>query len=673
MNNKVQLLPTLFTIFFPILLSGQFAVSGTVSADGAPLPYAEVMLLDTLNQLIKGDLSDLDGRFTLAAPAGRYHLRVNYLGYEAEAVVLELVENQDLGTITLSNQGEDLAAVTVTATRPLIEQRPDRLIFNLESSIAAAGGTGLSALELVPGIRLQNGLLELIGRGNPAVLLDGRLLQLTGEELTSFLASLAADDIQRIEVIANPPARYAAAGQGGLLNIVLKKGRSNAWKNTTTLSHTQAFYGFTNLNNAFFFNREKLSLSASATATKGFQRDFEEIEVQFPSANWATEVVNRSRNDRYSARLAADYSFSDQFSLGAQYLGNFSQPNFDGTATGAVRNQNNQLDSLLINQQLADRNVTSHTANLHGNWQLDTNGRSISFDLDLFDYDNELTQFSDIATFSPEETFLGINLAQENRSDQRITNYSAKIDVEQPFLSFQLSYGASLMYTSTLADQRNFNTRSGMPVFDASLSNEFEYEENVQAAYFTAKGDGGDRWQWQAGLRVENTQTESFSLTLNQRTPNDYFKLFPTLYLVYRPAEDQEFSFSYGRRINRPGFRNLNPFRIYANSNSYSEGNPFLQPSFTDRFEFTHAFRGKLRTNLFFNRTIEGHGVLFAPDAEAQIQAAIRRNYYQEYYFGIGEILTLESGIWSSQSQAYVYAGITEVLPGFLAQEQNGV
>ncbi|MEM9259441.1 MAG: TonB-dependent receptor, partial [Bacteroidota bacterium] len=666
MKHIMQRLLTLITVLFPILLSGQLRVSGSVSADGAPLPYAEVMLFDTLNQLIKGDLSDLDGQFTVSAPAGQYRLRVNYLGYEAEDLLLDLTGDQDVGIIILSNQGEDLAAVTVTATRPLIEQRPDRLIFNLESSIAAAGGTGLSALELVPGVRLQNGLLELIGRGNPAVLLDGRLLQLTGEELTSFLASLAADDIQRIEVIANPPARYAAAGQGGLLNIVLKKGRSNAWKNTTNLAHTQAFYGFTNLNNTFFFNREKLSLAASAAATEGFQRNFEEIEVQFPSANWATKVVNRSRNDRYSARLAADYSFSDRFSLGVQYLGNFSQPDFDGTATGVVRNQDNRLDSLLINQQSADRYVTSHTANLHGSWQIDTNGRSLSFDLDLFDYDNELLQFSDIATFSPEETFLGINLAQENRSDQRITNYSAKIDLEHPLNSFQLSYGASLLYTLTFADQRNFNTRTGTPVFDPSLSNEFEYEENVQAAYLSAKGDWGIKWQWQAGLRVENTQTESFSLTLNQRTPNDYLKLFPTLYLVYRPAEDQEFSFSYGRRINRPGFRNLNPFRIYANSNSYSEGNPFLQPSFTDRFELSHAFRGQFRTNLFFNRTIEGHGVLFAPEVEEQIQAAIRRNYYQEYYFGIGEILTLESGIWSSQSQAYVYAGITEVLPVFL-------
>ncbi|MEL7163512.1 MAG: outer membrane beta-barrel family protein, partial [Bacteroidota bacterium] len=339
-------------------------------------------------------------------------------------------------------------------------------------------------------------------------------------------------------------------------------------------------------------------------------------------------------------RLALDYEFSPRFSLGGQYLGNFGEPN----SFGASRTLIGRPDSLFDSTQDGLREVTSHTSNLHGRWALDTNGLTLSFDLDLFDYDNELDQTNVIRTLGPEGDLRGTNLAQQNRSAQRIDNRSARVDVEHPLGTVKLDYGFALNYTETFGDQRSFNVGTGPATFDSLLSNEFLYEENIQAAYLNASGSFGEKWNWQAGLRGENTQTESYSVTLDQRTPNDYFRLFPTLFLSHRPNDDHDFSFSYGRRINRPGFRNLNPFRLYINSNSYSEGNPFLQPSFTDRFEFTHGYKGWLRSNLFFNRTLDGHGTLFSQDPETQVQAVLRRNYFVDYYFGIGESSTREAG-----------------------------
>lgn len=670
----MRILLSTLSLLLSFSVISQVTLSGHITDGTSPLPYAEVYLQDTTGRLVTGDFTDDDGRFTLSVPAGAYLLGANFLGYTPLSRELQLTEDTVLGELALTAAGNDLAAITVTAQKRLIEQRADWLIFNVENSVAAAGGDALNALQLAPGLRLNNGALELIGRGNPGVLLNGRELRLSGEELAAFLSGLSAEEISRIEVISNPPARYAAAGQGGLVNIVLKKGKANSWKNTSNLSHTHSFYGFTKLGNSFFYQRAKLNFSASANTTLGDNREFEAIGVDFPSGKWDLKMVNKSNQDNNNARVALDYELSDRLSLGGQYLGSFGRQGFVGQAVTTVSNAAGQLDSTLINQGSANRPVNSHTANFHGQLTLDTLGRSLSFDVDYFNYNNDLTIDNRTETFLPGSELLGLNFASVNEASQRIDNLSVKVDINHPIGDWQLSYGGLLLFTETLGDQVNFNTFSGSPVFDPTLSNTFTYRENVQAAYINLARKPNERWEWQAGLRLENTGAEGISLTLDQRNTNNYLRLFPTLFLAYHFSENHDFSFSYGRRINRPGFRNLNPFRVYANSNAYSEGNPFLQPSFTDRIEFTHAYRGKLRTNVFLNRTVDGYGTVFVGEADTETQATLRRNFYNDFFIGIGESYGFDVGTsWTSQNQLYVFAGFTEVYGEFDITPRNGL
>jgi len=317
--------------------------------------------------------------------------------------------------------------------------------------------------------------------------------------------------------------------------------------------------------------------------------------------------------------------------------------------------------------------VNSHTANAHGLLKLDTLGRSVSFDVDYFRYDNDLEIDNRTETFLPNGELLGLNFASRNEALQRIDNLNVKVDVEHPLGATRLSYGGQLTFTKTLGDQINFNMASGSPVFDASLSNTFNYQENVQAVYVSLAATPNERWEWKAGLRLENTNTEGYSVTLDQRNNNDYLRLFPTLFLAYHHNEDNDYSFSYGRRINRPSFRNLNPFRVYANSNTYSEGNPFLQPSFSDQVEFTHVYRGKLRTNVFLSRTVDGHGTVFIGDPATEVQATLRRNFYNDFFIGIGELYSFDVGKWwNSQNQAYAFVGATTVYGEFDIKARNG-
>ncbi len=638
-----------------------------------PIPFANVILTQEDGNIVNGGITDEDGNFSITAKKGNYKLIISFIGYVDMNQDIELFDTINLGTITLTDSTTSLDEVVIKTTKKVIERKPDRLIFNVENSIAASGGDAMDALRVAPGIALQNNAITMIGRGESRVMIDGRLLQLSGEELVDFLASIAADDIKKIEIITNPPAQYEAAGNGGLINIVYKRGARNSWKNNTSLAYNQNKYQFTTLRNNFFYNKNRLRFSLSTNGTLGNRREDEEIDVLYPDGQWLSDANVKARRDNISGRLSIDYDITEKTTIGAQYLGNYSTPDYDILANTQIFNATNQIDSTLINNSLSGRSINSHLYNVHMTTKLDTLDRRISFDLDYFDYDNKLKQNDLVNSFSPNGDFIGINLQSQNLGNQRIDNVSFKVDVEHPFSNININYGGKISFIKTINDLQNLTIQSAAPLFNPNSSNEFEYTEKIQAAYINGSKKIGDHWEFQTGLRLENTDTEGFSKTLNQKNTNQYLKLFPTAYISYQKNDNHTFSFNYGKRINRPSFRNLNPFRIYINSNAFSEGNPFLQPSFTDNFEFNHTYKGKLTTNAFLNIRSDGFGTIFSADEETEVQSIIRENYYTNYNWGIGEIYSFDTlSWWKSQNQIYLLGSKTVVDDNVTGVPQNG-
>ncbi len=645
----------LILFLFPLASFSQFEITGKVRNQTEPIAFANVVLTSPDGKIINGAITDDEGKLILTAPNGIYTITISFMGFSDWNQQIELTESINLGTIILNDSATGLDEVIIKTTKKIIERKSDRLIFNVENSIAASGGDALDALRIAPGVTIQNNTISMIGRGESRVMVDGRLLQLSGEELVDFMNSIAANDIKKIEIITNPPSKYEAAGNGGLINIIFKKGVRNSWKNTTTLAYNQNTYNFSTLRNNFSYNKNKFRFSASANATKGYNREIEEIDVLYPEGPWLLDSYNKADKNNLSGRLSMDYDITERVVIGVQYMGNLSTPNFDTKSITEIYDRNNQLDSLFVNDGLYDRDVNSHLYNLHGIVALDTLDRKISFDLDYFDYDNSLLLNNLVNTVLPNGDIAGINLATQNFSEQRIDNLSAKIDVEHPLNSINLSYGGKMSFIKTINDLKNFTTETGIPVFDPTSSNEFEYKENIQALYINGSKRIGERWEFQLGLRFENTTTKGFSKTLNETNTNTYSKLFPSAYISFQKNEDHNFSLTYGKRINRPSFRDLNPFRIYANTNTFSEGNPFLQPSFTDSFEFNHTYKNILTTNAFFNSITDGYGTIFSANEETEVQAVLRENYFKNYTGGIGELISLTIfPWWKSQNQVYL-------------------
>lgn len=663
----------LFTLLLlPALLIAQINIKGKITDNAQPIPWANVVLTSANGDIVAGGISDDDGHFNLKTKSGTYKLTISFIGYTNFEKEIILNENLDLGIIVLKTDNA-LDEIVITQKKKLIEQKTDRLIFNVENSVTAIGGDALDAISIAPGLSVQNNSITLLGRGQSRVMINGRLLQLSAEDLTSYLNAIAASDIKKIEVITSPPAKYEAAGNGGLINIVLKKGKLNSWKNSTSIMSNINTYSFTTLRNSFLYNKNKLSLSLNVNGTKGDSRNTEDFQVFYPNSNWDIDIDSKDAEDNLSAQMLIDYDVSKKTTVGIQYLGNSKQPDMGDRSVSRIFNASNALDSLLINNGNNQAKINSHLINLHSSTKLDSLGTNISFDLDYFTYNSDQDRVFRTNSFLPNREFLGINASANSFTNQNIKNYSIKTDVEQPLNFINLSYGIKISSIENTSDIQFFNTITGTPILDTNISNSFEYKEDIQALYVNGSKKLNDKWDIQLGLRFENTKTKGLSVQLNETNTNSYSKLFPSFYASYNKNDNNSFSISYGKRIERPRFRDLNPFRSVISSNTFSEGNPFLRPTFIDNFDFKYTYKNNFTTNAFLSIRHDGSSVIFTSDIETSTQIATLSNFFKQYNFGISQSLLFDKVSWlQSQNSITVLGSKTTFTEDIGATPQNG-
>lgn len=663
----------LFLLFLPLLGSAQFKITGSAASETEVISWANVVVLSEKEEMVTGGITDDSGAFALTVKPGNYTLAISFLGYEDFKKEISVERDLNLGKITLKDAANALDEVTVSYTKKLIEQKPDRIVFNIENSIAAAGGDALDALKIAPGLRVDNDGIRMLGKGDSQVMINDRIFPLSGAELVGYLNSISADDIKKIEIITNPPAKYEASGNGGLINIVLKKGVQNSWKNTISTIQNINTHSFLTLRNSLLYNKNKWNISFSLNRTDGSLEAVEDFQVYYPENTWDIAITTKDNQDAFSGRLLLDYNLTHKTTIGMQYLGNTRQPDIKDESISSIFNGSGALDSLLINNGISEKQINSHLINVHSITELDTSGRKLSVDLDYFNYDSDQERNFRTNSFSPEMEFQNINAAAITTSDQTIENLTFKGDMEHPLDFLNLSYGFLISSTKSKSEIENFNTETGVPQLDGNTSNTFSYMENNQALYGNASKELNDQWSLQLGLRAENTQTEGYSENLDRTNTNNYLKVFPTAYLSFNQNENSAMSFSYGKRIRRPNYQSLNPFRVYVSSNTFSEGNPFLQPSFTDVFEFKHTYKNKLTTNVFYNRTVDGAGVIFTSNVDTKTQIVTRENFYDQNSYGIGQRYLFNTLNWlQSQNSATLVNIQTKLITPIDAKPQNG-
>ncbi|KAF2506897.1 TonB-dependent receptor [Flavobacterium zhairuonense] len=639
-------------------LFAQFTVKGKVAtSEKIPYEVLEVQLTDIKSKIEKSELTNSNGQFFFLTKEGDYLLEIKYLNKIIWKKDIRLSNDLDFGEIVISENEESLKEVIVTGNKKLIERKVDRLVFNVENSINATGGDAVDALKLTPGIRLQNDVITMIGKSNLKLMINSRLIQVSGEDLISFLKTIPSSTIKNIEVITTPPAKYDAEGNSGIININLKKAINNSWSASLNGVYKQTTYATGSLGGNFSYQKNKISLVLNSNYSNGAYQGMESTDIYYPDQLWNSNVKSKNFTNLLSNRIGLDYQFSKRFTSGIQYMGSYSKPNInDGDNTYLTDNLGSN-NGIIKTFGKSARSKDINTLNWHSNIVLDTLGRNITVDVDYLNYksDNNRNFYSNTSNSNQEE-IPNEYMSANNIAGQKINNYSAQIDVQHPFKWINLSYGTKLSFSKTSNDVSYYDTTNEIPVFDPSQSNLFDYKEDTQALYFAGNKKINAKWELQLGLRIENTQTEGNSITLNQINKNNYTKFFPTSYLTYTPNENHVYSLNYGKRIYRPNFKELNPFRWYSNPYAYTQGNPFLQPTYTHNLELNYSYKDYLNTSLVYSKDIDNSGQVVLVSDSDYTQKTTRLNYFNDYSFGLQQVYVYKKLKWlESQNTFYGY------------------
>jgi len=591
---------------------------------GMPVELATVVLKTAKDSVVtEAGYTEKDGSFRFAnLAAGNYLVEVVFVGFEKHLghVVLTGGSNSPVlyPPIQLNPAQQQLSEVTVTARRPYVERLADRTIINPDVLIANAGSSALEALERAPGVQVgEGGDIRLRGRSGVAIFIDDKPTYLSGTELESYLRSIPADNVKHIELMPNPPAKYEAAGNSGVINIVTKRNRIAGFNGNTSLAFAQGRFNRSNNSLNLNLNRKNFGLFVNLGA--GHRNFFQDLNIfRFytrmdgdPSSNFAQNSYIVPRSQSLNAKLGLDLYLSDKTTLGLVVKGLTSPNERQTDNTAIVRAPFGAILNTVIADNAEKSSFANGAYNLNLRHRLDSLGSNIIVDADYVTYRTDADQFFQNFIYDSSGT-LGYADTIQGRLPSYITIYAAKADYTKPFAhGLKMEAGLKSAFTQTDNEAAYTTTRVGQTYINYDLSNRFLYDEWIHAGYLNFSKTFG-RLDLQAGLRIEHTSLKGNQLG-NEFQPGskfsrNYTQPFPTLYANLRldSLDKNTLSFSYGRRIDRPFFKDLNPFISPLDKFTFYTGNPNLLPTFAHNLSLTHSFQGKVNTTLSYSKTLDG-------------------------------------------------------------------
>ncbi|MBW3518311.1 outer membrane beta-barrel family protein [Flavobacterium sp. NKUCC04_CG] len=642
------LLFNLIIISGSTVLNAQNQVYGKLQdSQQQPIDFGEVRLTLKGSEDPIQTYSDTLGYFVFnQLPTGLYTFQVLHWGNLEHEQELYIDTNMDLGLFSL-NSSSQLSEIVIEGKKKVFETKIDRTVFNVENSIIASGGDALEAIKATPGIIVTNDDIKIIGKTSISVMIDDKIVQLSGEDLNNYLKTLSADNIQKIEVITTPPAKYDAQGNSGLLNIVLKTKRENAWNNSVRLNYFQATDAYYKFGDTFTYAKDKFSAQASIDLTKGKTRGIERLNNYFADETWVAEDLAKNEMDNLSAKIAMDYQISPKSRLGAQYMhGIYKNTSIEDITNTNLYDANQQPFSHILTTGGADRKDLFDNLNFNYEYKMDTLGKKLTTNLDYFDSNkNNYRPFESEQIFFPNTT-PSSSMKATSSSKMDIKIYSAKVDFEHPTKFAKLEYGAKANFITNASDSRYYDRITGTTVEDITKSDQFNYKENTQSLYVSGSKEWNSKWTSQFGLRMEATQTQGNSIAMNRTDKRDFIDFFPTAYLQYKPNDDHAININYSKRINRQSFWELNPFRWYVDAYSYSEGNPFLKPYNTHNAELSYSYKTNWVTKIAFSKTLNGSTQIQNIDEETKLRTFTRENFYDLEAYSISQTYTFSKYNW---------------------------
>lgn len=564
--------------------------------DGAteePMGFANVSLYDADDKMVKGTSTDIDGNYEIVdLPSGTYRLEASFLGYATETQMVTLTEAGTtvvLPAITLSEGGNNLDEVTVTAERAVMELGLDRKIFNVEKSIAAAGGNAEDLLREIPSITVDlEGNVSLRGSGGVRFLINGKPSALTNQ--ASFLQTLTASNIERVEVLTNPGAQFDPEGTAGLINIVLKQKRDDGFNATVNLNAGTGnkFDGSVDAN--WRKGKFNTTLGVNGRYDERYFRGFREQTATFADTSYSRYFAFDGSRQRQNQgfNLGTEYELSKRSSLAVSGNYRWGTGESDNLRTTDFFNQSGELDRTSIRTESEPQEDQNYEIRTDFQTTFAKPGRNLSASFQFSESNRSETENYEELIFTGSGLLLGGN-RQNSPSANGQTQYLGQLDYSQKIgedFKFEAGWRSTLQRLDNVADFNVFDEDLNAFFKVDSNSNRFLYDEDVHAVYSTFGGKL-DKFTFSGGLRAEQVYTTSELVEpTGEIFNNDYFKVYPSIFLGYAISESGTLQASYSRRVNRPRDRDLNPFVDRGDPLNLRTGNPFLLPEIINSFEF---------------------------------------------------------------------------------------
>ncbi len=660
-------LMTLLTVMNLAFLSSQAQVkSGRITGnviDGTAksIEAASISLLHAKDSsVLKMATSNKKGEFGFENLAeGNYLVSISAVGYQTLYSKIAGINAANysvmLKTMTLEDRAKNLSSVTVVAKRPLIEQKAGKTVINVDASPTNTGLNALELLEKAPGVSVDNdGNISVRGKQGVLIMVDGKPTYMSGPDLAALLKTMQANSLDQIEIMTNPPAKYDASGNSGIINIKTKKGIIKGMNGNANLNYNQGIYGRVNGGVNINYRNNKLNIFGGFNG--GTYEGFNKMTIdrkfygkdKITQDGSADQVTRTNYDGSYeNVKFGIDYYFSKKDVAGFVVNGNFNDNHRNPVGDSYIRDVTGKTQYKLGSSG-NDRQLGANlSSNFNYKHSFDSTNRELSADADYVYYNTKNNLELNTLSFDADDVKNGNTIVLRGNIPSAINIYSAKIDYVHPFersLKLETGVKTSFVHTdSKVAYDRN----NGAGWSKDGRSNHFVYDEHINAAYVIVS-KSIKNLELNAGLRLENTVSRGHQLTNDSTFRRNYTNLFPNLGVGFNANKKNQLNFSYSRRVSRPDYGDLNPFVSFIDSLTYSKGNPYLQPQFTNNFEISHTYNRFLTTTVNYTHTNDIITSLLKQDNEKRTTYQVRENFSSMKQFGLAVTANIPVKKWWS-------------------------
>lgn len=546
-----------------------------VNQHNQPVPFANVALLNPSDSsFINGGVTNNGGDFVIPCSQRKVLLRVSFVGF---ATYYKLINVGNIGTIRMKTEPYTLKSVTVKGMRRVIKNDIDRLQYLVSNDPFSKGMNGIEVMGRVPMLNVSDESVSIIGKGITHIMLDGLILEMTADAVKAKLRSLKAEDIERIEVITIPPAKYKAEANAGYINIVMKRDQSKGWSGSISEEIQRQYRGryFQDINLNYASRKFELSTGLGISLDKVINDSYSVYDFK-DGHQRSTRKRTIAPWSSYNADAIVKYHANKRLELGV--MTSFYTNHISTNHTFVSINRDTTITTAHA-PAIWNNNIST---TLYAEYKLDTLEKTLNVNYNFFN-SNAPTQSENVSVTN------GMTESLRNKSKANYKINALKLDFSLPFKHLYMETGASFSAIRNKTSLMLENLANGQWIYNTDESNEFLYKERTLAAYLSAKKLLTEKLQLQAGLRYEHTWTESNQLTQRQINRSHYGRFYPTLHLNWQLKDNQNLALAANWGIERPNFNDLNPFRIYTSTTDYMTGNPYLTAAYTRNVEINYS------------------------------------------------------------------------------------